>query len=159
MTEPIKSGPLLNIVMVTPEIPQNTGNIGRTCVAMNCHLHLVGPLGFEINDKQLRRSGLDYWPDLKMTQYDNYEAFEKTHPPTERFFYFTTKAKKSFYDIDFQDGDWLVFGPETRGLSAAILEKFQSQTVTIPMIGTTRSLNVSNAVAVAVYEAFRQIKT
>lgn len=147
--------PLLNVALVHPEIPSNTGNVARTCVAMNCHLHLVSPMGFEITDKQVKRAGLDYWPHLKLTQYNNREEWEKQVTP--RFFFFTTKSKKSFFDVDFQEGDCLVFGPETSGLPADILKKYAAQAVTIPMIGETRSLNLANAVAIAVYEGYRQI--
>lgn len=149
--------PLLNIVLIEPEIHANTGNIGRTCVAMDCHLHLVGPLGFEITDSRVRRAGLDYWSDLKMTQYGNFEEFTSKNPIGPRFFFFTTKTERSYFDVTYQRGDWLVFGPETRGLSAEILSAHASQIVTIPMVGTTRSLNLSNAAAISVYEAFRQI--
>lgn len=148
--------PLANIALVEPEIPNNTGNIGRTCVAMNCHLHLIGPLGFEVTDKQVKRSGLDYWPNLTMTQYDNISQWEKKCSLNDRFFYFTTKAEKSFHDVDFKPGDWLVFGPESRGLPIEFLEKRWEQAVTIPMLGPTRSLNLANAVSVAIFELYRQ---
>lgn len=155
------SDPLLNVVLVEPEIPSNSGNVGRTCVAMNSHLHMVGPMGFEITDARVKRAGLDYWPKLKMTQYSNFSKFEEelSLEPSraKKFYFFTTKATRSFYDVKFEKGDWLVFGPETRGLSANILQKYPAQAVTIPMLGETRSLNVSNAVALTVYEAYRQI--
>jgi len=154
--EPL-ANPLLNVVLVQPEIPSNSGNVGRTCVAMNCHLHMVGPMGFEITDARVKRAGLDYWPLLKMTQYGNFEEFEKLTQPSKKFYFFTTKAKRSFYEVEFQEGDWLVFGPETRGLTVDILQKYSEQAVTIPMIGPTRSLNLSNSVALTVYEAYRQI--
>lgn len=149
---------LLNIALIEPEIPYNTGNIGRTCVAMNCHLHLVGPLGFEINDHQVKRAGLDYWPHLTMTQYENILEWRLKNPIGPRFFFFSSKAEKSFYDVEYRAGDWLVFGPETRGINPELLGEFPSQTVTIPMLGATRSLNLSNAAAVGVYEAYRQIQ-
>lgn len=149
---------LFNVVLVEPEIHHNTGNIGRTCVGMNCHLHLVHPLGFSMDDKHLRRAGLDYWPQLLMTQHDNFAQWESARPTGARCYFFSTKAEKSFFDVEYQKGDFLVFGPETRGLSAPILEKYSSQLVKLPMVGPTRSLNLSNAVAAAVYEAFRQIR-
>jgi tRNA (cytidine/uridine-2'-O-)-methyltransferase len=152
---PLEQGEGMNVVLVRPEIPSNTGNIGRTCVAMNVHLHLVKPLGFEITDTQVKRAGLDYWPHLKMTQHDNIESWEMNITP--RFFFFTTKSVKSYFDVKFQKGDSLVFGPETSGLPKSLLEKYAAQAVTIPMIGETRSLNLSNAVAIAIYEAHRQI--
>jgi tRNA (cytidine/uridine-2'-O-)-methyltransferase len=151
--------PLLNVVLVEPEIPSNAGNVGRTCVAMNSHLHFVGPMGFEITDARVKRAGLDYWPLLKLTQYSNFAEFEQRVSPSAKFYFFTTKAKRSFYDVKFEKGDWLVFGPESRGLSAEILQKYWDRAVTIPMIGETRSLNLSNAVALSVYEAYRQIAT
>jgi tRNA (cytidine/uridine-2'-O-)-methyltransferase len=154
----IPNKPLLNMVLVEPEIPSNSGNVGRSCVAMNCHLHLVGPMGFEITDARVKRAGLDYWPHLEMTQYNNFSSFEKQVSPDQKFYFFTTKSTRSFYDVQYHPGDWLVFGPETRGLSADILQKYSSQAVTIPMIGKTRSLNLSNAAAIAIYEAYRQIK-
>lgn len=149
--------PLFHIVLVEPEIPHNTGNIGRTCVAMNCHLHLVGPLAFDISEKQVRRAGLDYWRHLKLTQYENFANWQQAPKDPSRCFYFTTKTKQTIYGVQFQQGDWLVFGPETRGLSAQILQDQQSQLVTLPMLGETRSLNLSNAVAVGLYEGYRQL--
>lgn len=149
---------LFNVALIEPEIPNNTGNIGRTCVAMNCHLHLVGPMGFEITDKQVKRAGLDYWPHLELTQYENIQEWQKQNPPSERFFFFTTKAEKSFYEVEFQPGDWLVFGRETKGLSEDFLRQHWSQAVTIPMLGPTRSLNLANAVSVSIFEAYRQTR-
>jgi tRNA (cytidine/uridine-2'-O-)-methyltransferase len=148
----------MNVVLVHPEIPSNTGNIGRTCVAMNVHLHLVEPLGFQITDAQVKRAGLDYWPHLKLTHYNNIESWEQQAQVNSRFFFFTTKTTRSYFDVKFEKGDSLVFGPETSGLPASLLEKYAAQAVTIPMIGETRSLNLSNAVAIAVYEAYRQTK-
>ncbi|MCB9072553.1 MAG: tRNA (cytidine(34)-2'-O)-methyltransferase [Bdellovibrionaceae bacterium] len=147
---------MLNIVLVEPEIPHNTGNIARTCVAMNCHLHLVGPLGFSIDDKQVRRAGLDYWPHLKLTTYNSWAEFQSQQAATSaNRVYFTTKSAQDFYDYHYSVDSWLVFGPETRGLSADILHENAQQCVRIPMIGAVRSLNLSNAVAIGVYEVFR----
>jgi tRNA (cytidine/uridine-2'-O-)-methyltransferase len=145
------------VVLVEPEIPHNTGNIGRTCVAMNCHLHLVEPLGFSLNEKQVRRAGLDYWKALNLTQHKSYTDWQKAFSQNKCYF-FTTKTERSLFDVNFQQGDTLVFGPETRGLAAGILEQNQGNLVTIPMLGSVRSLNLSNAVAIAVYEAYRKAK-
>lgn len=149
---------MFHVVLVEPEIPHNTGNIARTCVAMDCHLHLVGPLGFSIDDKQVRRAGLDYWPHLKLTNYTSWTEFLLQHPnsASDRI-YFSTKAKKPFFSQSFKRDSWLVFGPETRGLDAQLIEENQHSSVCIPMIGPVRSLNLSNAVAIGVYEAFRQV--
>lgn len=150
---------MFHIVLVEPEIPQNTGNIARTCVAMNCHLHLVGPLGFSIDDKQVRRSGLDYWPHLQLSTYDSWDDFVSQHSNTApQRVYFSTKAKKDIFEHTFTEDSWLVFGPETRGLKSEIIEANLASTALIPMIGSVRSLNLSNAVAIGVYEAYRQVK-
>ncbi len=146
---------MFHVVLVEPEIPHNTGNIGRTCVAMNSHLHLVEPLGFSLKEKEVRRAGLDYWKDLQLTQYENYTNWKNMFGQ-KKCYYFTTKTQRSLFDVNFKHGDALVFGPETRGLSPEVLEQNQDCLVTIPMIGSVRSLNLSNAVAVAVYEAFRK---
>lgn len=150
--------PLFNVVLVEPEIPHNTGNIGRTCVAMNSHLHLVKPLAFSLDEKEVRRAGLDYWQHLQWSQYENFADWEGK-APQDRCFFFTTKTENSFYEQEFLPGDWFVFGSETRGLSREILDKNKKQLVTIPMPGVVRSLNLSNAVAIAVYEAFRQVQS
>jgi tRNA (cytidine/uridine-2'-O-)-methyltransferase len=148
---------MFNIVLVEPEIPQNTGNIARTCVAMKCHLHLVGPMGFSLDDKYVRRSGLDYWPDLQLTTYDTWDDFQQKCGTTKlQRVYFSTKAQQSFFDLKYTPDSWLVFGPETRGLDARIISENAERSVGIPMIGPVRSLNLSNAVAIAVYEAYRQ---
>lgn len=123
---------------------------------MDCHLHLIKPLGFSLSEKQVRRAGLDYWKSLQITQHENFADWAQVRGP-RRNFYFTTKSKRSFFDVEYQPGDALVFGPETRGLSPEILEKNQDQLVTLPMSGPVRSLNLSNAVAIAIYEAYRQI--
>ncbi len=149
--------PLFHVVLVEPEIPHNTGNIGRTCVAMNSQLHLVRPLSFSLDKKEVRRAGLDYWQHLQWSEYKNFADWEH-QTPQERCFFFTTKTEQSFYDIEFLPGDHFVFGAETRGLSGEILDKNRDRLVTIPMPGAVRSLNLSNAVAIAVYEAYRQVK-
>lgn len=149
---------LFRIVLVEPEIPQNTGNIGRTCVGTNCELHIVGPMSFKINDTQLKRAGLDYWQHLKYFYYDSYEDWFNTVENKERVFYFTTKTKKTYYEIAYQAGDWMVFGKETKGLPPEIIQAHPDQAVTIPQPGQVRSLNLATAVAISIYEGFRQIE-
>jgi len=143
--------------LIEPEIPQNTGNIGRTCVATNCHLHLVGQLGFEISDKNLKRAGLDYWAHLAWTQHPTFESWWSKVQDPERVFFFSTKAKKSYTKVEFCEGDWLVFGRETRGLDPELLRKHSPRVVRIPQPGPVRSLNLATSVAIAVYEGLRQI--
>jgi len=146
--------PQLNIVLVEPEIPQNTGNISRTCAATGSRLHIVKPMGFTIDDKKLKRAGLDYWHLLDITYYENLaEFFEKNSGP---FFYFTTKGTHIYSDVDYPDGSYLVFGKETAGLPEELLYENPDRCVRLPMIGGARSLNLSNTVAVAVYETLRQ---
>jgi len=148
---------LFRIVLIEPEIPQNTGNIGRTCVATSCELHLVGKMGFEINDKNLKRAGLDYWPFLKWHRHADYASWWKNVEDPSRVWYFTTKTDRTFFEPQFQPGDWLVFGKETKGLDPEILAQFPEQTVTIPMVGEgARSLNLATSVAIAAYEGVRQ---
>lgn len=146
---------MFNIVLVEPEIPQNTGNIARTCAATGCDLHLVKPLGFEISDKYLKRAGLDYWHLVHVHIYENLEELFAKYP-NGRFYYFTTKARKRHSDEEYKAGDFLVFGKETKGLDEELLLSHPDECVRIPMIGEARSLNLSNAAAVAVYEALRQ---
>ena len=146
---------MFNIVLVEPEIPQNTGNIVRTCAATGCRLHLVRPLGFEVSDKYLKRAGLDYWHFVEISYYDSfYEVLEKN--PDAQFYYFSTKGAKTYSDVAYAEGDFLVFGKETKGLPEELLAAHYSHCVRLPMIGDIRSLNLSNSVAVAVYEAGRQ---
>lgn len=145
---------MFNIVLVEPEIPQNTGNIARTCAATGCTLHLVRPLGFEVSDRHLKRAGLDYWKDVEIKYYDSFEELKKT--TNSRFFYFTTKGLNRYCDVKFEEGDYLVFGKETKGLPEELLKANRDFCLRIPMIGETRSLNLSNSVAVAVYEGLRQ---
>jgi tRNA (cytidine/uridine-2'-O-)-methyltransferase len=154
----VVSHPNFRIVQVEPEIPQNTGNIGRTCVGTGSELHLIEPFGFEINDKNLKRAGLDYWQYLKWYKYPHFEAWLETVERKDRLFFFTTKAEKSYFDVEFQAGDYLVFGRETRGLSPEILSRFPEQLVKIPQYGPVRSLNVATAAAIALYEGLRQIR-
>lgn len=145
----------LNIVMVEPEIPQNTGNVARTCAATGARLHLIKPLGFEINDKHLKRAGLDYWHLLDITYYENLQDFfEKTKG--SKYFFFSTKANHRYTDIEYPDDCYLFFGKETAGLPEWLLYENPDTTVRIPMINEARSLNLSNSVAIAVYEVLRQ---
>ena len=146
----------LHIVLVEPEIPQNTGNISRTCAVTGCVLHLVGPLGFSTDDRQLKRAGLDYWHMLEIHQYEDYHAFLAANPDASMY-YLSTKAPASYDKVTYHDGDYLVFGRETRGLSEELLEAHLDRCLRIPMMGDARSLNLSNAVAIVAYEALRQI--
>ena len=147
---------MFNVVLVEPEIPQNTGNIVRTCAATGCKLHLVRPLGFEVSDKYLKRAGLDYWHFVCISFYDNIEElFAKF--PEGRFWFFSTKAAKTHSDVQYRAGDFLVFGKETKGLPEELLAERYDEAVRIPMAGEIRSLNLSNSVAVAVYEGWRQL--
>lgn len=146
---------MFNIVLVEPEIPQNTGNIARTCAATGARLHLVKPMGFEITDKHLKRAGLDYWHLLDVTYYENIaDFFEKNK--NGRFFYSTTKAPKSYTEVEFSDEDFILFGKETKGLPEELLYKDRERCIRIPMIDEARSLNLSNSVAIVLYEALRQ---
>lgn len=146
---------MFHIVLVEPEIPQNTGNIARTCAVTGAVLHLVEPLGFSIDDRQLKRAGLDYWHLLDVRRYANLdEFFEKN--AQGRFFYLTTKAKHAYTDIAFQDGDYFLFGKETRGLPESLLMAHPERCIRIPMREGARSMNLSNSVAVTVFEALRQ---
>lgn len=143
------------VALIEPEIPSNTGNIGRTCVAVNSELQLVGPLGFQINDKSLKRAGLDYWPHLQYKFYNNLKEWEDRESLKTAWF-FSVRGKNSLYDCSIQEGDILVFGKETKGLKTELLKRFESRTVYIPFTGKVRSLNLSNAVAIALFEASRQ---
>ncbi len=148
--------PCLHIALVTPEIPGNTGNIGRLCAGTSIWLHLIEPLGFELDNKRLKRAGLDYWPHVKLCVWPNFEAFADTFPP-HKLYMFTKKGTRSYVDIDFKAGDVLVFGCETKGLSDEVLETYSTQLTLIPKTDKVRSLNLSNAAAIAVYEAMRQL--
>lgn len=147
---------MFNIVLVEPEIPQNTGNIVRTCHATGCSLHLIRPLGFEVTDRYLKRAGLDYWDEVSITYYDSFDELKEKYP-SSRFFYYTTKGLKKHSDESFKEGDFLVFGKETKGLPEELLKANKESCLRIPMIGETRSLNLSNSVAIAVYEGLRQL--
>lgn len=149
--------PNFRIVLVEPEIPQNTGNIGRTCVATHCELHLVGELGFEISDAQLKRAGLDYWPHLRWFHHKSYEDWWAHVENPDRVFFTSAFAQKKYTDVNYQKGDWLVFGKETKGLDPAILNKHHDRSLLIPLLGPARGLNLATAVAVVAYEGVRQI--
>ena len=145
----------LNIVLIEPEIPQNTGNIARTCAATGAKLHLVGPMGFNIDDRKLKRAGLDYWHLLDITCYNSTGEFFEKHP-NENFYYFSTKAPHKHTDITYPEKVFIVFGKETKGLPEKLLFDNPNTTVRIPMISDARSLNLSNSVAIGVYEVLRQ---
>ena len=144
----------LNIVLLEPEIPQNTGNIARTCAATGSRLHLIGPLGFELSDRYLKRAGLDYWKYLNLTVYDNLADFYARN--SGECFYFSTKAEKVYADTAFSGEIYLFFGKETQGLPEELLRQNASHTLRLPMLNSIRSLNLSNSVAIATYEVLRQ---
>jgi tRNA (cytidine/uridine-2'-O-)-methyltransferase len=145
----------MNIVLHQPEIPQNTGNIGRTCVATGTRLHLICPLGFEITDKALKRAGMDYWKDLDVTYYDNFQDFlEKNNYP--RIIMATTKAEHNYCDMEYGKDDFIMFGSEGSGIPEEILMEYRETCARIPMLDEYRSLNLSNSVAIVLYEALRQ---
>ena len=148
---------MFNIVLLEPEIPANTGNIGRTCVASGLRLHLIEPLGFIINDKNLKRAGMDYWKDLEWYLYDDYEDFLAKNPDSiGRTYYATTKAHKTYADAEFKSGDYIMFGKESAGIPEEILVNHEEDCIRIPMLGDIRSLNLGNSVAIVLYEALRQ---
>ena len=146
----------INIVLVEPEIPQNTGNISRTCAATGSSLHMVRPFGFELSDKHLKRAGLDYWQYLDVHYYDSLDELFEKYYNGDNFYFMSTKGKKVYSDVAFKDGDFLIFGKESHGLPEPLLEKYYDKTLRIPMLGNLRSLNLSNSVALSVYEALRQ---
>ncbi|MBQ9734506.1 MAG: tRNA (uridine(34)/cytosine(34)/5-carboxymethylaminomethyluridine(34)-2'-O)-methyltransferase TrmL [Clostridia bacterium] len=147
----------LNVVLVEPEIPQNAGNIARTCAVTGTNLHLVRPLGFEVSDKYLKRAGLDYWHLVYIYYYDSLEEVLDKFYTGDNFYFFSTKSKKVHSDAKYKDGDFLVFGKETKGLPESLLEEHYDECVRLPMRDETRSLNLSNSVCVGVYEALRQL--
>lgn len=147
---------LFRVVLVEPEIPSNTGNIGRTCVGTNCALDLIGPLGFEIDDKRVKRAGLDYWPQLQYQYFSSFTDWEASTISSDRNFFFTTKSKNSIYDHQFRLGDRFIFGKETKGLPETLLQRYPTQSLTIPMLGPIRSLNLATSVAIVLFEALRQ---
>ena len=145
----------MNIVLLEPEIPANTGNIGRTCVATGTKLHLIKPLGFSLDEKQLKRAGMDYWSKLDVSVYVNFEDFLAKNPEAHVYMA-TTKAKKTYVEAEFEPDCYIMFGKESAGIPEEILKQHPDTAVRIPMIGETRSLNLSNSVAIVLYEALRQ---
>lgn len=146
---------MLNIVLLEPEIPANAGNIGRTCVAAGARLHLIEPMGFQINEKQVRRAGLDYWEQLDYIIYDSYSDFVAKNPEA-RIYMATTKAKQSYSEVSFEEDCYIMFGKESAGIPEEILVEHEEDTIRIPMLGEIRSLNLGNSVAIVLYEALRQ---
>lgn len=147
---------MFHVVLVEPEIPPNTGNIGRLCLAADAHLHLVEPLGFDISDKALRRAGLDYWQELRVSTWPSLPALEQAQPPDARYWYLTTKATRSYWDQPFRPGDFLVFGRETKGLPEPLLHAHPERLLRIPMANKARSLNLATAAGIVLFEAVRQ---
>ncbi len=146
---------MFNVVLVEPEIPPNTGNIGRLCLATGSHLHLIKPLGFSLDDRALKRAGLDYWREVQVTLWDSFEELRARNPDA-RYWLLTTKSKRSYWTQRFQSGDFLVFGRETKGLPEPLLAAHPDELLTIPMTQQTRSLNLATAVGIVLYEAVRQ---
>lgn len=148
---------MFNIVFLEPEMGSNTGNIGRSCVLTGSRLHLIEPLGFEITDKQVRRAGLDYWKDVDLVVHKSYANFLKYLPQEVRIFYCTTKAKKFYHQVHFKDGDYIMFGKESKGIPESILFEHPERCIKIPMITEMkRSLNLANSANIVLYEALRQ---
>ena len=154
-TETIKTKKRINVVLYSPEIPQNTGNISRTCAVTGAALHIIRPIGFEISDKTLKRAGLDYWDKLEIYYYDSYEEFESKCTDGEHYYY-SAKGKRCYADVEYPDNVYLIFGKETAGLPDELLERGKDRVVRVPMLDDRRCLNLSNTVAIAVYEAIRQ---
>jgi tRNA (cytidine/uridine-2'-O-)-methyltransferase len=148
---------LFNVVLVEPEIPPNTGNIGRLCLATGSTLHLVKPLGFSIDDRELKRAGLDYWKEVEVKLWDSFEQLWQQTKAGGRVFFLTTKSDRAYYDVSFRAGDFLVFGRETKGLPESLLAAHREDLLTIPMRGT-RSLNLATAVGIVLFEAVRQVE-
>lgn len=146
---------MLSIVLHQPEIPANTGNIGRTCVATGTALHLIEPLGFRLNEKSVKRAGMDYWEHLNVSRYINYQDFLDKNPGA-KIWYATTKAKQTYTEVSFGENDFIMFGKESAGIPEEILVDHEEQCIRIPMLSQIRSLNLSNSVAIVLYEALRQ---
>jgi tRNA (cytidine/uridine-2'-O-)-methyltransferase len=146
---------MFNIVLVSPKIPQNTGTIGRTCVSLGAKLHLIKPFPFDLDEKKVRRAGLDYWEDLDLTVWESLEEFLKANPINNRHFFATTKTKKEYFNIEYKENDFIYFGSEDSGLPKELF-KTDGVMINIPMKSKYRSLNQSNAVSIIVYEALRQ---
>jgi tRNA (cytidine/uridine-2'-O-)-methyltransferase len=150
---------MFNLVLVEPEIPPNTGNVGRLALATGSTLHLVQPLGFSIDDRQLRRAGMDYWKNVNFKLWENFEEFELKIEPSARRFFFSTKVEKPYWDIRFSPEDYLIFGRETKGLPSSLLARHAEEAFRIPMLPEARSLNLATAVAIVLFEGMRQLST
>ncbi|MCX5773820.1 MAG: tRNA (cytidine(34)-2'-O)-methyltransferase [Fusobacteria bacterium] len=146
----------LNIVLHEPEIPYNTGNVGRTCLLTNTTLHLIKPLGFSLDDKSIKRAGLDYWREVDVKIWENFENLQESYP-NSNFYFATTKTPQKYSDVKYKEADFIVFGKESKGIPASIREANLSTCITIPMIAKGRSLNLSNSVAIVLFEALRQL--
>src|SRR5437667_5403875 len=146
---------MFNVVLVEPEIPPNTGNIGRLCLATRSTLYLVKPLGFSLDDRELKRAGLDYWNEVDVQIWDSFQELQRAQTDATRYFFLTTKSGRAYYEVDFRDGDFLVFGRETKGLPESLLTRNRETCLTIPMRGA-RSLNLATALAIVLFEAVRQ---
>ena len=149
---------MFNVVLIEPEIPPNTGNVGRLCLATQSTLHLVRPFGFSLDDRQLRRAGLDYWDEVELRLWDSLDALQQAQSADARYFFLTTKTQRPYYSVNFRTNDFLVFGRETKGLPQKLLATNTDSSITIPMHGT-RSLNLATAVAIVLFEAVRQQST
>jgi Predicted rRNA methylase (SpoU class) len=149
---------MIHVVLLHPEIPHNTGAIGRLCVGLDCPLHIIRPFGFFLDERNLQRAGLDYWKHLNLSVHDNWDGFLNTHPGC-RLFFASTSGERSLYDCDFRDGGALVFGAESRGLPPPFYERYRADLFKIPMPGEhARSINLANSAAICMYEAWRQIQ-
>lgn len=149
---------MFNVVLYQPEIPHNTGAVGRLCLATNAHLHLIKPLGFSLDDKQVKRAGLDYWKEVKVSVWESFEELEaQAQSEGAKMFFLTTKTKRSYWDAEMADGSYLVFGPESRGLPEPMLKAHEEGCLTIPMEGT-RSLNLATSVGIVLYEGMRGLR-
>jgi tRNA (cytidine/uridine-2'-O-)-methyltransferase len=146
---------LFNVVLIEPEIPPNTGNVGRLCLATGSVLHLVEPFGFSLDDKQLKRAGLDYWDEVQVRTWKKFHQLQRAQPSDARYFFLTTKSNRPYFDVEFEPNDFLVFGRETKGLPESLLATNEASALTIPM-RSTRSLNLATAVAIVLFEAVRQ---
>ena len=147
---------MFNIVLLNPQIPPNTGNIGRICVNTNSRLHLIKPLGFDIDEKSVKRAGLDYWEKLDLVVWDSLDDFLKENSNFDRFFFATTKSKRPYFEVEYKDEDFLIFGSETKGLPMELMRKNWENAITIPMCKNGRSLNLAVSVGIVLYEAIRQ---
>ena len=151
---------MLRVALLEPEIPANTGNIGRTCLALGAELHLVGRLGFHLDAKELRRAGMDYWPQVRVFRHATWEAFEGTLGPGDRLHFFSTKGIRPHWEAEFRPGDFLVFGRESSGFPPAFYDRYRDRLVVLPQPGEgARSLNLATAVGIGLYEAYRQVQT